>query len=241
MRLLELFSGSGRLSAAFRELGWETVTLDSRCDADIVCDILEWDYSGVQPFDHVHMSPPCTEFSQAKTRGVRDIEGATRLCLCALRAARALLVPGGTLSIENPASGKWALHRQPFMESGAAGLLEELHLRRHEITYCSYGEPYRKLTSLWTDVPWTPLPPCRGDHRCPPSRRQGRHPVSAQQGPSGRGSDRCNRTAELSALPHLLCRELALAAHAYQTRVSAGAPSTSMAAELPAQSASRQN
>ena len=197
------------------------------------------------------MSPPCTEFSQAKTRGVRDIEGATRLCLCALRAARALLVPGGTFSIENPASGRWALHKQPFMAPGgaAAELLEELmarsaaaslHLRRHEITYCSYGEPYRKLTSLWTDVPWTPLPPCRGDHRCPPSRRQGRHPVSAQQGPSGRGSDRCNRTAELSALPPLLCRELALAAHAYQTRVSAGAPSTSMAAELPAQSASRQ-
>ena len=41
MRLLELFSGSGRLSAAFRELGWETVTLDSHCDADIRCDILD--------------------------------------------------------------------------------------------------------------------------------------------------------------------------------------------------------
>jgi len=214
--MLELFSGSGRLSAAFRELGWETVTLDSHCDADIKCDILEWDYLDIEPFDHIHMSPPCTEFSQAKTRGVRDIEGATRLCLCALRAARALLVPGGTLSLENPASGRWALHKQPFMESGAAAeLLEELNIRRHEITYCSYGESYRKLTSLWTDVPWTPLPPCRGENRCSPSRRLGHHPVSAQKGPSrGRVNDRCNRTAELSALPHLLCRELAHAAQA---------------------------
>jgi len=217
MRLLELFSGSGRLSAAFRELGWETVTLDSHCAADIRCDILEWDYSGVQPFDHVHMSPPCTEFSQAKTRGVRDIEGATHLCLCALRAARALLVPGGTFSIENPASGRWALHKQPFME--------ELNLRRNEITYCSYGEPYRKLTSLWTDLPWTPLPPCRGEHRCPPSQRLGHHPVSAQKGPSrGCVNDRCNRTADLSALPHLLCRELAHAAHANASRGSAVRP-----------------
>ena len=207
MRLLELFSGSGRLSAAFRELGWETVTLDSHCAADIRCDILEWDYSDIEPFDHVHMSPPCTEFSQAKTRGYRDIEGATRLCLCALRAARALLVPGGTFSIENPASGRWALHKQPFME--------ELNLRRNEITYCSYGEPYRKLTSLWTDLPWTPLPPCRGENRCSPSQRLGHHPVSAQKGPSrGCVNDRCNRTADLSALPHLLCRELAHAAQA---------------------------
>ena len=217
MRLLELFSGSGRLSAAFRELGWETVTLDSHCAADIRCDILEWDYSDIEPFDHVHMSPPCTEFSQAKTRGIRDIEGATHLCLCALRAARALLVPGGTFSIENPASGRWALHKQPFME--------ELNLRRNEITYCSYGEPYRKLTSLWTDLPWTPLPPCRGEHRCPPSQRLGHHPVSAQKGPSrGCVNDRCNRTADLSALPHLLCRELAHAAHANASRGSAVRP-----------------
>ena len=140
MRMLELFSGTGRLALAFRERGWETVTLDSQCEADINCDILKWDYSGVQLFDHVHMSPPCTEFSQAKTRGVRDIEGATRVCSAALSAAHALLKPGGTLSIENPASGRWALRKQPLMQ--------DINLRHHEITYCSYGEPYRKLTSL---------------------------------------------------------------------------------------------
>ena len=207
MRMLELFSGTGRLAAAFRESGWETVTLDSGCDADICCDILDWDYSDVQPFDHVHMSPPCTEWSQAKTRGTRDIEGATRVCSAALSAARALLKPEGTLSIENPASGRWALHKQPFMA--------ELALRRHEITYCSYGEPYRKLTSLWSDLPWTPRQPCRGEHRCSPSRRLGRHPVSAQQGPSrGNGAQDNCKTAQLSALPYALCQELATAAHA---------------------------
>ena len=206
MRMLELFSGTGRLAAAFRELGWETVTLDSQCKADINCDVLEWDYSDVQPFDHVHMSPPCTEFSQAKTRGVRDIEGATRVCCAALSAARALLKPDGTLSIENPASGRWALHKQPLMQ--------DINLRRHEITYCSYGEPYRKLTSLWSDLPWTPRPPCRGEDRCSPSRRLGHHPVSAQKGPSkGNGAqDKC-KTAQLSALPYALCQELATAAH----------------------------
>ena len=207
MRILELFSGTGRLAAAFRERGWDTVTLDSRCDADIKCDILRWDYSHMQLFDHVHLSPPCTEFSQAKTRGVRDIEGATSICSAALNAARALLKPGGTYSIENPATGRWALHKQPIMTA--------LNLRRHEVTYCSYGEPYRKLTSLWTDlVEWTPRPPCRGEHRCSPSKRLGRHAASAQQGPSqGNGTqDKC-KSAQLSALPHALCQELASAAH----------------------------
>jgi len=205
MRMLELFSGTGRLAAAFRERGWETVTLDSHCDADIKCDILRWDYSHMQLFDHVHLSPPCTEFSQAKTRGVRDIEGATSICSAALNAARALLKPGGTYSIENPASGRWALHKQPLMQ--------EFNLRRHEITYCSFGEPYRKLTSLWTDLPWSPRPPCRGEHRCSPSKRLGRHTASAQQGPSqGNGAqDKC-KSAQLSALPHALCQELASAA-----------------------------
>ena len=206
--MLELFSGSGRLAAAFRERGWETVTLDSssHCDADIECDILRWDYSHMQLFDHVHLSPPCTEFSHAKTRSVRDIEGATLICSAALNAARALLKPGGTYSIENPASGRWALHKQPIMTA--------LSLRRHEVTYCSYGEPYRKLTSLWTDLPWIPRPPCRGENRCSPKKRLGRHVASAQQGPShGNGAhDKC-KSDQLSALPHALCQELASAAH----------------------------
>ena len=204
--MLELFSGTGRLAAAFRERGWETVTLDSHCDADIKCDILRWDYSEMQRFDHVHLSPPCTEFSHAKTRSVRDIEGATLICSAALTAARALLKPGGTYSIENPATGRWALHKQPLMTA--------LNLRRHEVTYCSYGEPYRKLTSLWTDLPWIPRPPCRGENRCSPKKRLGRHVASAQQGPShGNGAqDKC-KSAQLSALPHALCQELASAAH----------------------------
>ena len=132
----------------------------------------------------------------------------SKLCSAALSAAPALLKPGGTFSIENPANGKWALHKQPFMA--------ELGLRRREITYCSYGEPYRKLTSLWTDLPWAPRPPCRGEHRCSPSRRLGHHPVSAQKGPSrGNGSqDQC-KTDMLSALPHALCQELATAAQVH--------------------------
>ena len=73
MRLLELFKGTGSIGKAFE--GWEIVTLDidPKSSADITADILTWDYSVYSPeyFDVVWGSPPCTEYSKAKTRGVR--------------------------------------------------------------------------------------------------------------------------------------------------------------------------
>ena len=45
-------------------------------DADIKCDIMDWDYKVFLPgaSDEVWASPPCTEYSRAKTVGVRKIE-----------------------------------------------------------------------------------------------------------------------------------------------------------------------
>ena len=54
MRMLELFSGTGRLATAFRERGWETVTLDGGRAADINCDITDWDYSELSGHKRKH-------------------------------------------------------------------------------------------------------------------------------------------------------------------------------------------
>ena len=50
-------------------------------DADIKIDIMDWNYREYEPhyFDIIFASPPCTEYSIAKTTGFRDIEGANKI------------------------------------------------------------------------------------------------------------------------------------------------------------------
>ena len=41
---------------------------------------MQWDYRGLGPFDFVWASPPCTQYSRARTTGgARDLEGTDAL------------------------------------------------------------------------------------------------------------------------------------------------------------------
>ena len=71
MKLLELFSGTGPVGKVAKNFGIEVVSLDKDMDADIKTDIMDWDYK-VYPSHYFHIiwaSPPCTEYSMAKTIG----------------------------------------------------------------------------------------------------------------------------------------------------------------------------
>ena len=74
--LLELFSGTGSVGDVARNLGWEVVSLDRDMPANIQTDIMDWEFKLVQPrsFDFIWASPPCTEYSIAKTIGVRKLD-----------------------------------------------------------------------------------------------------------------------------------------------------------------------
>ena len=69
-----MFSGTGSVGTIAKDMGWDVVSLDLK-GADINCDILQWKYkkNPVKYFDMIHASPPCIEYSIAKTFGVRKI------------------------------------------------------------------------------------------------------------------------------------------------------------------------
>ena len=152
MRLLELFSGTGSVGKVATELGFEVISLDRDMPADIQKDIMDWNYKVYEPkqFDVIWASPPCTEYSKAKTVGVRDIEGANKVVQRTLDILE--YFEPKFFILENPQTG---LLKDQLMMYG---------MSFQDVDYCKYGMFYRKRTRLWNNVfMWQPRPLCKGD------------------------------------------------------------------------------
>ena len=202
--LLELFSGSGSISEAFREHGWHTITLDSdpRCGADIQMSILDFQPSAHlissipkgSKIDLVWASPLCTYYSTfRRNRGpptAEQLEFADSLVRKAVQLAQELQCP---ILLENPWTG----------ELKNRGIPELLELKMCRVDYCRYGYPHRKRTGIWTDTSWQPARPlCKYD--CPgssidPVTRRKKHAANWDRMPQkGR-----------AVIPWALCEEIA--------------------------------
>lgn len=139
MNVLELFSGTGSIGKVCDKLGWNVISVDFELPATHEIDLMDFDYKQY-PQDHfsvVWASPPCTQYSKAKSRGIRDIEGANKLVLKTLEIIQ--YFKPEVWYIENPQTGK--LKDQPFMDN----------LPFVDCDYCMYGKPYRKRTRIWTN------------------------------------------------------------------------------------------
>jgi site-specific DNA-cytosine methylase len=141
MKLLELFSGTKSVSKAVGHLYDEIVSVDilDKNKPTIVSDILTWDYKVYPPnyFHSIWASPPCTEYSRAKTTGIRNLELADKI------VKRTIQI----IEYFNPE--KW------FMENPQTGMLKDrefmLGIPFHDVDYCRYSDwGYRKRTRIWT-------------------------------------------------------------------------------------------
>jgi len=166
-----------------------SVDIHPKYNPSTTTDILEWDYkpvmedflSGASSRDvvWVHASPPCTEYSVAKTTGVRNFPLADKLVrrsLHIIKFCRGLCPEAERFfwSLENPVGH---LRARPFMQ--------RLLKYRNSTSYCQWGKPFRKNTDIWTNTPNLDLPVCsKNEGYCAAKASLGYHPITAQRGPS---------------------------------------------------------
>ena len=124
--------------------------MDRDMEADIRTDIMDWDYRAYPPgsFDVIWSSPPCTEYSRAKTIGVRKLDEANGIVKRTLEIID-YFKPTYWI-MENPQTG--LLKSQPFTAE----------LPHNDLDYCKYGMPHRKRTRLWNNIEAS-TPICKKD------------------------------------------------------------------------------
>jgi hypothetical protein len=196
LRCLDLFSGTGSITKAFRNLGHEVISLDldPRNSPDLCMNILDWSYKTLPRgfFTCVWASCPCEQYSIARSNAAtpRDLLNADSLVL---RTQEIIdwFRPAHWF-VENPSGSQlWLRFKWP---------------RVVETSYCSYGYPYRKTTKIATNTAICLRPPCAGAGVCEQMRGT-RHLEHAQKG--GGGCENTYHTRdELHRIPEGLCMEI---------------------------------
>ena len=220
-RILELCAGTGSIGKAFKDHGWEVVSLDLMPDFSptIQADLMTWNFEVAYPsghFDVCWCSPPCTEYSRAKTTGKRDLGKADSLVKRMLDIFQ--YFQPNIWAFENPFTG--LLKTRDVVDG----------LPFKFLCYCKYGFPYKKATAIWTNLEtWQPRPMCTKATPCE-CIVDGKHPQTAQRGPGKKDGKRVPSEEDkfsmhqLYSMPPTLCKEFAQACnervHFLEERVS---------------------
>ena len=204
MKVLELFSGTGVLSAAFRERGHETLSVDwdAAHNPDLRADIgtltAEDVLSRFGRPDIIWASPDCTTYSvmciSRHRDGVKPKSEYAAQCdrvnahVCDLIRE---LKPKAWF-VENPVG---MLRKMPFILE----LMDDTGGKRHTVTYCQYGERRQKPTDIFTNHPDPQFrPPCKRGDPCHDAAPRGSR--TGTQGLKGK--------AVRAKLPDELCRHI---------------------------------
>jgi hypothetical protein len=196
LRVLDLFSGTGSITKAFRNSGHEVISLDAdpRGAPSICQNILDWNFKTLPRghFDLCWASCPCEQYSVARSNAStpRDLLNADSLVL---RTQEIIdWFRPAQWFVENPSGSQlWSRFKWP---------------RLVKTSYCAYGFPYRKHTTLATNTAICLRPPCAGAGVCEQMLGT-RHREHAQKG--GGGVDgRYHTTDELHRIPEGLCMDV---------------------------------
>ena len=207
MRLLNLFSGTDSVATPWRQAGHEVISVDTdpRFNPEICEDILQLSYCKLPTPDVIWASPPCDQYSTARTRGPpRNLVLADSLVSKALEIIQYFKKLNPELI--------W------FLENGDSTLLWGRLVATDLTTYirlddCQYNGPgYRKRTRFAhsDNITWIPRPLC--DPKSCEQCINGKHLKTAQQGKQSnptqkRTGDTCSLDT-LHGLPRALTDEI---------------------------------
>ena len=198
IKVLELFAGTKSFSKELDKDKYEVPSLDilKKFNPDVCIDIMQLDYKNLnfKP-DIIWSSPPCTEYSHAKRRGVRDIEGANKIVK-------------RTLEIINYFKPKYW-----FLENPQTGLLKDQEFMKGlpyvDVSYCKYGFNYRKQTRIWTNLNNWQGKTCNKDcHAIIKEGNRRRHKTSFGNGRSKYTDDKSFSDSKKYAMPSKLMKEI---------------------------------
>ena len=163
MKVLELFSGTGSVGKVCKEFGYDVVSLDLK-NADINCNILDWDYTIYPPnhFDIIWASPPCDTFSVLRRTWIGRKLKVHKGEVCSLELLQkdideiGLPILRKTEEIINyfTAEQNSVKPNLWFIENPQTGRMKDYltHLPYYDVDYCKYSDwGYKKRTRIWTN------------------------------------------------------------------------------------------
>jgi hypothetical protein len=156
MRVLELFSGTHSVGNICKELGYEVISLDLK-NADINCDILNWDYT-IYPkghFDIVWSSPPCDTFSRLRNTWIgRKLKSHGDTIITKEIIENDMMTIGVAILRKTEEIIDYFNPKLWFIENPSTGRMKEFLIHRpyYDVDYCKYADwGYRKRTRIWTN------------------------------------------------------------------------------------------